>query len=105
MSLSAVPTLPSVCNSLVATNINAGGMINFLGLAAINKPLSSTKAAISITICSSEVSFKSAFVVSLFLLLPPATVGWAVLNNVTPSPLWKVSKPVLSNAAALVCFV
>ena len=75
MSLSAVATLNSDCRILVATNINAGGMINFLGLAAINKPLSSTKAAISITACSRDVSFKSAPDVGLLRLLPPATVG------------------------------
>ena len=75
MSLSAVPVLSSVCNSLVATNISAGGIINFLGLAAINKPLSSLKAAILITASSNEVSFKSAAVDGLFELLPPLTVG------------------------------
>ena len=47
-SLSAVAVLKVVSNSLSAVNIKAGGTISLVGLAAINKPLSSVNAAISI---------------------------------------------------------
>ena len=105
ISLSAVPTRSSVCNRRVATNISAGGMINLRGRAAINRPRSSVNAAISITACSSEVSFKSAFVDGLFEFVPPSTVGWFVANKNDPSPDLNVSKPVFNNEAAFVCFV
>ena len=48
----------------------------------------------SITACSSEVSFKSAFVEGLFPLFPPATVGCDVLNNVTPSTEILANNPI-----------
>ena len=95
----------SVCSNLVATNINAGGTINLRGRAAINRPRSSVNAAISITDCSSEVSFKSALTASLLAFVLPPTDGCAVLNNVTPSPELKLEKPVFNKAAALVCLV
>ena len=95
----------SVCSNLVATNINAGGTINLRGRAAINRPRSSVNAAISITACSSEVSFKSAFTAGLLEFVPPPTVGWLVANNVVPSPELKVVKPVFNKDAALVCLV
>ena len=47
-SLSAVPTLPAEAISLSAVNCSADGMIIFIPLAAIFKPLSSVSAAISI---------------------------------------------------------
>ncbi len=87
-------------------NCSSEGIIIFTPLAAIFKPLSSVIAAISINDCSNEVSFKSAWVVKVFLKVP-ATVGWAVLNKLTPSPESKLSvegKPWIKGSTAFTCF-
>ena len=74
-SLSAVPVLCAVSSRRSAVNIKAGGTINRVGLAAINKPLSSVKAAMSIIAFSKDVSLRSAAVLGRLLFLPPETKG------------------------------
>jgi len=71
MSLSAVPTLSAEFISLSAENCNCLGTINFIPLIAVLNPLSSRKAAMSISDCSNDVSFKSASVANLFCKNPP----------------------------------
>ena len=66
ISLSAVPTRRVDFKILSAVNCSAEGIIIFKPLAAIFKPLSSLKPAMSIIACSSEVSLKSADVVNSF---------------------------------------
>ena len=85
-SLSELPGRRLEAISRSATNCKAGGIISFFPCKAIFKPRSSIKAAISMSDCSSDVSFKSAGVDNSFLRLPPPTVGWAVEHSSTPSP-------------------
>ena len=106
MSLSEVPTRPGVSNSRSATNCKAGGIINFLACALTLRFLSSLKSAISISACSSDVSFKSAAVDSSFLRFTLATVGCAVEQSSTPSPPTNEELNALfSTLAAFTCLV
>ena len=56
-------------------------MIILTALAAILKPLSSVKAATSISACSNEVSFKSAAVAKVLATFVPETVVCHLANH------------------------
>ena len=79
-SMGMIPQGYSVNNFLTDTDAFfiitdvPNGMKHFVALAAIFKPLSSVRAAMSIIDCSNEVSFKSAAVANV-LLKVPAIVG------------------------------
>ena len=75
MSLSAVAGLIGDFMILSAVNCSSFGIIIFLPVEAIFKPLSSTNPAMSINDCSSEVSLRSAATVRTFEKVPPVASG------------------------------
>ena len=106
MSLSAVPERRLEFITLSAINCNSFGITNFVPLTAILSPLSSVKPAMSINICSKEVSLRSAAVDSKFLWFPDKE-GCEEEHRAAPSPiaLAPAVKALFKIAAAFICFV